>query len=86
MRVEPVRWTGIYYEADIDMHQFVFLCDVQDEGTPRPADSEIEACGFFAVDDLPRPIHSFVVRRVGDALAGKDLGLLESLPPRIWIE
>lgn len=84
LRVVAVRLTGIYYEADLDLHQFAFLCRVQDAGAPHPSDPKIETCGFFAVDDLPRPIHSFVSRRIEDALAGNDLGLPEPLSPRTW--
>ena len=86
LRVVPVRLAGLYYEAEIDLQSFAFHCSIQDGGTPRPGDSEIEARGFFAVDDLPRPTHSFVERRVRDALAGQDRGMPELLPARSWLD
>jgi 8-oxo-dGTP diphosphatase len=86
LRVVPLRLTGIYYEADTDMHQFAFLGSSEEEGCPHPVDPEIEACGFFAIDKLPRPIHDLVTRRISDALAGRDLGMPETVPPRTWLE
>ena len=69
--VRPVRMTGIYYERAADLVHFAFACECLDNGQPRASDSEVDACGFFAPDALPRPMSDFTVRRICDAINGR---------------
>lgn len=86
--VVATHTTGVYYEAESDMVHFVFLCQpVEDGAAPHPDGQEISACGFWPVDALPRPIHSFTVQRIHDALlAGVRWPLPQLAVPRAWLE
>jgi hypothetical protein len=69
------------------MHHFVFRCQPLDPSAiPQPAADEISACAFWLVTALPRPISSFTIQRITDALAGKEQPLPQIIEPRQWIE
>ena len=74
LEVVAQRLSGVYHEPDHpagDFLHFVFVCETADSTaqlTPQPG--EISDCGYFAPDDLPRPISDLTVRRIRDALAG----------------
>ncbi len=86
LKVTARHTTGIYYEPEIDMLHFVFLCEVA-AGTldPRPAGWEISECAFWPPDDLPRPISDFTVRRIQDALSGTTFPLPQTVEKRKWL-
>jgi 8-oxo-dGTP pyrophosphatase MutT (NUDIX family) len=85
--VQPVRIAGIYYDAEIDMHHFVVLCQLPDTSpAPQPDRDEITACAFWPPTALPRPISDFTIRRIEDALAGWDPPLPFVIGPRRWLE
>jgi 8-oxo-dGTP pyrophosphatase MutT (NUDIX family) len=86
LQVVAKHTTGIYYEPELDLLIFVFLCYSQD-GTfdhLRPDNNEISECAFWSPDALPRPISDFTIRRVNDASSGIDLPLPALIPKRQW--
>ncbi len=59
----------VYYAPAEDMHHFVFVCRRVDEAADLVLQpEEISDYGYFATDDLPRPISDFTIRRIHDAL------------------
>jgi 8-oxo-dGTP diphosphatase len=83
-RVE--RLSGVYYKRENDSHHFVFRCKVEDGSEPRPSSEEISACKYWSMEDLPRPISDFTVRRIEDALACDGLRFLVDVPLVTWLE
>ncbi|HEX3244891.1 MAG TPA: NUDIX hydrolase [Chloroflexota bacterium] len=90
LTVTASRLTGVYYEPASpgiggEMVHFVFLCQTPDERqAPRPAPPEIDRCEFWQVDNLPRPISDFTVRRIQDA--GRPTTLLPlTIAARAWL-
>lgn len=81
----PERITGIYYEAERDIHHVAFRCRTEG-GEPSPSSPEISECAYWPVDALPRPISDFTVRRLEDAIADKSAALPVSIPPRTWLD
>ena len=78
--------TGLYYKRENDSHHLVFRCIVEDGATPQPCSGEISDCGFFLVDALPRPISTFTIRRVRDALAGERPRTVTEIESLTWLE
>jgi len=79
--------TGIYYEPELDLLCFVFLCRPKD-GTldnVHPDNNEIGECRFWSPQALPRPISDFTIRRVSDAAVGVRLPLPVVIPKRQWL-
>ncbi|HYF80433.1 MAG TPA: NUDIX domain-containing protein [Symbiobacteriaceae bacterium] len=87
LAVAVERMVGrIYYDPNYDMHHFVFCCRLVTDTAGAGADSpEISEWGHFPIDALPRPISDFTVRRIQDAIAQCDPGVVE-IGPRVWIE
>lgn len=79
------RLTGIYYEPEIDMHHFVFVCRATGSNEPKPADTEISECAYWPIEALPRPISDFTIRRIEDALNQTPISLV-IVPIRHWLE
>jgi 8-oxo-dGTP pyrophosphatase MutT (NUDIX family) len=78
---------NVYYDTAEDFVHFVFVCDrVDASAEPRPDLAEITACGFWPVDRLPRPISTFTVQRIKDALTGKSWPLPTLFHGREWLE
>ena len=86
LQVVARHTTGIYYEPEIDLLCFVFLCHPQDGDfdSLRPDNEEISQCAFWPPDALPRPISDFTIRRVADAASGAKLPLPTVIPKRQW--
>ena len=85
--VSAKHTTGIYYEPEIDLLCFVFLCQPHD-GTfdsLRPDNKEISRCAFWPLDALPRPISDFTICRITDASSGMRLPLPTVIPKRQWL-
>ena len=74
--------TGIYWNPEDDVHNFVFRCRVDDGGDPVPTSPEISECAFWDTADLPRPISDFTVRRVVDAVSKSPQPLPITVPDR----
>lgn len=86
LRVVAKRLTGVYFEPVIDALHFVFLCQRQDTTlVPWPDAEEITECAFWYLDDLPRPISDFTVRRIEDAVSGAKQPLPAIVGPRQWL-
>jgi len=80
------RLTGIYYDPSYDMHHFVFVSRIEDGKTPKPSSAEILECGYFSIDDLPRPISDFTYRRILDSMKDENNQLFHVIGPRQWME
>lgn len=80
--------TGIYYEPELDLLIFVFLCyPANNSFAGLAADQdEISTCAFWPLDALPRPISDFTIRRVRDAASGVRLPLPTVIPKRQWLD
>ncbi|MWV43364.1 NUDIX domain-containing protein [Paenibacillus sp. HJL G12] len=86
LNVEIGRLMGIYYDPHYDMHHFVFLAKNEDTNrTPRPSSPEILECGFFPIDDLPRPISDFTYQRIMNSLNSNET-VFKVIGPRQWME
>jgi 8-oxo-dGTP diphosphatase len=87
LKVEAEGIEGIYYEAEPwDIHQFLFRCRIKGDAGPIPSSPEISECAYWPAQDLPRPINSFTVRRIEDAVSGETRPLPISMPPRVWFD
>jgi len=83
-----LRLTGVYWEPQgaFGWHHFVFRADLAPGSSePHAADTgEISECGWFAPDQLPRPLSDFTARRIEDALSGEAAGLFV-VSERRWL-
>lgn len=81
--------TGVYWEpawGGVGGHHFVFRARLADGPDPRLADAnEVADLGWFPLEELPRPINDFTVRRIIDALA-RGVPQVHEVGPRIWLE
>lgn len=78
---------GLYDERDMDFLQLVFAGHLQDlNAIPRSDQNENTDCGFWSIEDLPRPISDYTVRRIHEVLSGQVLPLPTQLWERNWIE
>lgn len=82
------RMTGVYWEPHgaLGWHHFVFRAALA-PGSPEPwaADlKEISECAWFSMDQLPRPLSDFTVRRIDDALSDRPPGVW-TMDPRRWL-
>ncbi|MCR2805194.1 NUDIX domain-containing protein [Paenibacillus soyae] len=78
--------TGIYYDPRYDMHHFVFRARHDGTRQPEPCSPEILECGYFAVDDLPRPMKDFTYNRIMDAFRSEEGDRFHVIGPVQWIE
>jgi diadenosine tetraphosphate (Ap4A) HIT family hydrolase/ADP-ribose pyrophosphatase YjhB (NUDIX family) len=80
---------GVYWEPSwngIGGHHFVFRARLVRGSVAARADtSEIAEVGWFRVEQLPRPISDFTIRRISDALAAGP-ALVRLVGPRTWLE
>jgi len=86
--IAGLRLTGVYWEPQgaFGWHHFVFWAELA-PGSPEPqvADAgEISEVGWFAPDQLPRPLNDFTALRIEDALSGRAAGLFV-VPERRWL-
>lgn len=65
--VKDTEVSGIYYQPHKDRYIFNFKATAY-EGKLEVDHNEIDQCGFFSLDELPRPISSFTVERLRDAI------------------
>lgn len=81
------QMTGYYYAFENDTLHFVFRCDVEDsDAVPIPDGAEVSECAFWSRDALPRPISDWTIRRIQDAIDGKNFGLPAVIGPRVWLK
>jgi hypothetical protein len=45
----------------------------------------VSECGYWPIDDLPRPYSDFTLQRIQDALATSGRALPVVIGPRIWV-
>lgn len=63
------RLTGVYYGPKSDTHHFVFIATgICGDRIPQPHSREILECGYFSIDELPRPMSNFTCNRIREAL------------------
>lgn len=87
LRVITERLTGLYYETYADMHHTVFICRKMDElAIPNPSSPEISECRYWNVNALPRPISSFTIQRIRDAIAPVSYSSFHIVQEREWFE
>lgn len=78
--------TGVYYDPTYDMHHFVFLSRIAPNRNPIPSSPEILECGFFNINELPRPMSDFTYNRIHDALNRLGKKQFHLIGPINWIE
>lgn len=86
LEVRIEEFTGIYYEADHDMHHFVFTAKNVNNQVPQPSSPEILECRFCSREELPKPISDFTCKRIEDALNHDRKHLFHTVGLRQWIE
>ena len=87
LRVVGEHVAGVYFDAEVDALHFVFSCRLRDAASVPQADAEeVTECAFWKLDDLPRPISDFTVRRVEDAVSGAEQPLPSATRPLRWLE
>lgn len=70
LRAELDHLTGVYFEPGHDpgpMLHFVFKCRWHERLEPVASSPEVSDVGYWALDDLPKPISDFTERRIQDA-------------------
>jgi ADP-ribose pyrophosphatase len=85
VRIKVGEITGIYYDPTYDMHHFVFLSQIDEDMMPTPSSPEILECGYFNIDELPKPMSEFTYNRIHDALNNAKKQI-HTIGPRKWIE
>ncbi|UHA72736.1 NUDIX hydrolase [Paenibacillus sp. 481] len=65
--VTQLELAGIYFLAHRNGYIYVFRV-LEYVGTPQADGHEIDECGFFHLDELPRPITNVMVERIVDAV------------------
>lgn len=86
LNVKIERLAGIYYDPHYDMHHFVFLAKNEDTNQkPIPSSPEILECGYFSINDLPRPISDFTYNRIINSLSISE-AVFKVIGPRQWID
>lgn len=87
--VTAERLTGVYYDPTHPLGEFVhfvFACRHVEQQQPVPRPPEITDCGFWSLEDLPRPISDFTVRRIRDAFTAVSPCLPVTVGPRVWLD
>jgi 8-oxo-dGTP diphosphatase len=86
LSVTATELTGIYYDKDADWLHFVFRNVITgSDAAPRPDGVEIDACGFWHPNSLPRPISDFTVLRIRDGARASGYPLPTLVGPRQWL-
>lgn len=86
--VVPRRLIGVFFIPDGTevFHDFVFQAEpARTGGKPRPNPPEIVECGFFPLNDLPKPMRAFTVKRIREARNGTVLPLPVELAMEDWL-
>lgn len=80
------RLSGVYYEPAHDMHHFAFICHMNENQQPQPDSKEVTECKYYSIDDLPRPISDFTIKRIQEALNPDNNNLFHIIGPRQWLD
>jgi 8-oxo-dGTP pyrophosphatase MutT (NUDIX family) len=84
--IKPQKLMGVFHIPKDRFTDLVFLCAGRStHKRPRPRPPEIVACAFFPPTDLPKPMRSFVKKRIADALTGRVQALPVVLRPKQWL-
>jgi 8-oxo-dGTP diphosphatase len=87
LEVVAEHTANVYYDATEDFVHFVFVCErVYASAKPQPDLAEITACDFWPIDQLPRPISTFTIQRIQDAVTGEPSPLQIVYRGREWLE
>lgn len=87
LHVEADHVAGLYDEQDLDFLHVVFACHaIEPSLEPRADLGEVSACGYWALDALPRPISGYTVRRIQEALQSSNRALPIIIRERHWFE
>ena len=86
LEVTVGRLTGVYYEPNHDMHHFAFRCNLDDIKQPEPDSKEVTECKYFSIDNLPRPISDFTIKRIQEALNTDNKHLFHIIGQREWLD
>ncbi len=86
LSVRAKAMTGVYYQPHDDSVHFVFRCELLADAPVSQPDSEVTENGYWPVDNLPRPISDFTVRRIDDALRGQKQALPTIVLERQWLD
>ena len=84
--VATAELRGVYFEPDVDQHQFTFLCRLVDGAGPRPSSPEILECRYWSLSALPRPMTGFTLQRINDAQSSEGSISVKVMPNRRWLE
>jgi 8-oxo-dGTP diphosphatase len=74
------------YEPAHDMHHFAFICNMNENQQPQPDSKEVTECKYYSIDDLPRPISDFTIKRIQEALNPDNNNLFHIIGPRQWLD
>ena len=85
VEVTTAELFGVYYERGFDHHHFAFRCALVPGSDPKASSPEITECGFYAFDELPRPMTEFTRQRIADAQAPPKALTIRVLGPRRWL-
>lgn len=86
LNVSIDRLTGVYYDPQYDMHHFVFSAKNENaDQEPKPSSPEILECGYFSINELPKPMKDFTYNRIIDALHNSE-AVFKVMEPIQWIE
>lgn len=86
LEVTVGRLTGVYYELEHDMHHFAFICTINETQQPQPDSKEVTECKYFSIENLPRPISDFTIKRIQEALDYNNNQLFHYIGPRQWLD
>ncbi|MCU6707349.1 NUDIX domain-containing protein [Paenibacillus sp. J5C_2022] len=86
LEVTVERLSGVYFEPEHDMHHFAFICALNDSQQPHPDSKEVTECKYYRIEDLPRPISDFTIKRIQEAMNPDDNQLFHLIGPRQWYE
>lgn len=79
------RLAGVYYDPEYDMHHFVFIAKHEENAKPTPSSPEILECGYFSIDDLPKPMKNFTYNRIIQSLTSTE-AVFQTIGPIQWLE
>lgn len=91
LEVAAERLLGVYYQFGADgvpeMVHFFFDCVIEGENfTPRADNNEVTECRFWPIDELPRPMSDFTLRRIEAGIDRREIIGVSLVHGRKWLE
>jgi 8-oxo-dGTP diphosphatase len=80
-----VSLAGLYYKREDDSHHAVICCEIDEGAEPAPSSPEVSEAAFWPVDELPRPISDFTIRRIQDAVSSEHPRRVVEVPQLTWL-